>query len=185
MNKLLILDLDETLIHARKRPHSHPPDFETDYYFVYIRPGLADFLTTAAQHFDLAIWSSAGDDYVHEIVAHIQPPGIEFQFVWGRSRCTKTRDYELDEYVYEKRLKKVKRKGYALEQILIVDDSREKLRANYGNAIYMKPFLGEQADEELELLGAYLEDRLMDHNASRRRISDCWATHGTRIKSLQ
>lgn len=62
--KLLILDLDETLIYASKETLQHPPHFEFDKYFVYKRPYVDEFLVNASNHFHLAIWSSAGDDYV-------------------------------------------------------------------------------------------------------------------------
>ena len=40
--------------------------------------------------------------------------------------------------------------------MLIIDDSPEKTRENYGNAIYIQPFEGNQKDEELQLLLKYL-----------------------------
>ena len=45
---LLILDLDETLIHASAIEVREEADFQVFDYFVYKRPGLADFLTTCA-----------------------------------------------------------------------------------------------------------------------------------------
>ena len=42
--KLLILDLDETLIFATERPLTREADFRVGPYHVYGRPGLADFL---------------------------------------------------------------------------------------------------------------------------------------------
>lgn len=85
---LFILDLDETLIHATATMLREDYDFQVFQYFVYKRPGLADFLRRVAPHFQLAVWSSASDDYVQEVVRRIMPPGISLAFVWGRSRCT-------------------------------------------------------------------------------------------------
>ncbi len=93
---------------------------------------------------------------MQEIVEKIKPSTINFQFVWGRSRCTTRRDYDLDTYVHEKRLKKVKKQGYPIERMLIVDDSPEKTKDNFGNAIYISPFEGGQEDQELLLLLKYL-----------------------------
>ena len=73
---LLILDLDETLIHASATKVREEADFQVFHYFVYKRPGLATFLTTCTQHFKLAIWSSASDDYVQAVVKQILPPSI-------------------------------------------------------------------------------------------------------------
>ncbi|MBW1296304.1 NIF family HAD-type phosphatase [Aquimarina litoralis] len=154
---LLILDLDETLIHATETKLEIDPDFKYAEYFVYKRPNLEEFLNEMTNHFALAIWSSADDKYVSEIVDIIRPNGITFQFIWARSRCTLRRDYELDRYVREKRLKKIKKQGFPLEKALIVDDSPEKTRDNFGNAIYVNPFEGNPEDKELIILSNFLK----------------------------
>ncbi|RZK15941.1 MAG: phosphoprotein phosphatase [Hymenobacter sp.] len=164
---LLILDLDETLIHASATKIREEADFQVLHYFVYKRPGLAAFLNSCAQHFKLAIWSSASDDYVQAVVEQILPPSITLEFIWGRSRCTPFATPQIDEYgyynldgtssyEYAKRLKKVRRRGFSLSQTLIVDDTPAKVQQNYGNAIYIKPYLGSTEDEELSYLLPYL-----------------------------
>jgi RNA polymerase II subunit A small phosphatase-like protein len=172
---LLILDLDETLIHATAEKIRDDFDFQVYQYFVYQRPGLADFLTQCAKYFQLAVWSSASDDYVRAVVSQIFPPGVAPVFVWGRSRCTRFRLPELDgfgflsldyasKYEFAKRLKKVVRRGFDLKRILIVDDTPEKVSQNYGNAIYIKPYLGAQDDQELAHLASYLRTLLAVEN---------------------
>jgi len=153
---LLILDLDETLIHATRSELHKKPDFVYADYNVYIRPNLKWFLECIHQHFKIAIWSSADDIYVEDIVDKIKPDSVDFEFVWGRSRCTTKRNFELDEYVHEKRLKKIKNQGFLLEKALIVDDSPEKTRDNFGNVIYIAPFKGEMPDDSLLNLHEYL-----------------------------
>ncbi|MBS1585408.1 MAG: HAD family hydrolase [Bacteroidetes bacterium] len=152
---LLILDLDETLIYATKSKLAINELAYVDPYYVYGRPGLQDFLQGINEHFDIAIWSSADDAYVQEIVKEIIPDTISLKFVWGRSRCSMKRN-ELDEYYFEKRLDKVKKQGYRMEHILIVDDTREKSRSNYGNAIHIAEYTGQAEDLELSLLMKYL-----------------------------
>jgi len=154
---LLILDLDETLIYADKSKLDIVERTYLDPYYVYERPQLQYFLKEINEHFDIAIWSSADDSYVQAIVKEIVPPDIPLKFVWGRSKCSmKCNVY--GEYYYEKRLDKLKRKGYALEHILIVDDTHEKSRTNYGNAIHIKAYEGNEGDNELQLLKRYLLD---------------------------
>ena len=70
---LLVLDLDETLIHATEQKLKIDIDFQYANYFVYIRPYLEWFLETMSANFKLAIWSSADDKYVKEIVEKIKP----------------------------------------------------------------------------------------------------------------
>jgi RNA polymerase II subunit A small phosphatase-like protein len=164
---LLILDLDETLIHATATKLGDDFAFQLYHYYVYKRPGLEAFLATCAAKFDLAVWSSASDDYVKQVVAQVFPPEIKPVFVWGRSRCTPLVLPQIDEYgyynldgashyEYAKLLKKVRRLGYDINRVLIVDDTPEKVRNCYGNAIYPTPFLGSPDDRELLILGRYL-----------------------------
>jgi RNA polymerase II subunit A small phosphatase-like protein len=167
MKPLLILDVDETLIHATLQPYTHPADFTVFKYAVYKRPYLTEFLTHCAIYFELAIWSSASDDYVQAIVQEIMPTTISLAFCWGRSRCTPKflssmeefgcyRDVFSSHYDYTKQLYKVRRKGYPSQKTLIVDDTPSKVANSYGNAIYIEPFEGNPADEELLYLQKYL-----------------------------
>lgn len=163
---LLVLDLDETLIHASDTRLDRAEDFRLFDYFIYVRPHLERFLTECAAHFRLAVWSSASDDYVAELVQRIFPRQLTPEFVWGRSRCTFSLDRAqvrefgyLDpgsHYNYVKKLHKLKRKGYRLERTLIVDDTPSKCVHNYGNAIYVKEYNGEADDQELPALSRYL-----------------------------
>jgi len=162
---LLILDLDETLIHARTSSLERAADFRLFGYHIYKRPHLSEFLQQCSELFELAVWSSASDDYVREVVRLIFPEPTVLRFVWGRSRATLRRNinpdyahasYDPDHLYYLKRLQKVKKLGWSMEKMLIVDDSPEKCRKNYGNAIYPLPFEGDESDRELELLIAYL-----------------------------
>src|SRR4029079_14255728 len=111
---------------------------------------LSQFLMDIAQHYSIGIWSSPGDQYVQSISNLIKPPDVNYEFVWGRSKCTLKRDLETDLYEYEKKLAQLKKKGFSLESMLIVDDTREKARSNYGNAIYIQEFTGDPKDTELQ-----------------------------------
>ena len=74
----------------------------------------------------------------------------------GKSRCTYRRDIDLDQFNWEKRLKKVRKFGFELETTIIVDDTQEKCKDNYGNAIYINEFNGDPNDMELVKLKDYL-----------------------------
>lgn len=153
---LLILDLDETLVFAADQPVETPCDFTVGPYHVYKRPFLQQFLGTVQSAYDLAIWSSSTADYVAAMVRAILPPKISLQFQWSRLRCTHRYHPERQNTYWVKDLKKVKRLGYDLCRVLIVDDSPEKLERNNGNAVYVKPFEGDPTDQEIQHLGPYL-----------------------------
>jgi TFIIF-interacting CTD phosphatase-like protein len=153
---LLILDLDECLVHATEQRLPREHDFVVGPYYVYRRPGLQDLLYGCAQAFDLAFWSSGTTDYVEAIINEITPEGVEPRFIWARPRCIRRFDYDRCEETFLKDLRKVKRLGYSLGRVLIVDDEPVKLSRNYGNAIYVRPFTGQPEDDELNRLLPYL-----------------------------
>ncbi|MCR6641180.1 MAG: HAD family hydrolase [Sporocytophaga sp.] len=82
---LLILDLDETLVHATKTELDRKADFIVFNYHIYKRPFLDQFIRFCSGNFRLAIWSSASDDYVEEVVKRIIPDDIKLDFVWGEA----------------------------------------------------------------------------------------------------
>jgi len=154
---LLVLDVDETLLHATEEALQYPPDFKLLQYHVYERPGLYEFLSNLSSEYRMAIWSSASKNYVEQCVNNLGVSSVTFEFIWSRSRCTRRMDGDTHEQLYIKDLKKVKRRGFSLERTLIVDNTRHKVSRQYGNAIYIKPFKGERDDRELVYLLKYLQ----------------------------
>jgi RNA polymerase II subunit A small phosphatase-like protein len=160
---LLILDLDETLVYATKTSLARASDFSVFDYQVYKRPFLDHFFEQIIKHYKVAVWSSAGNEYVNAIVSNLSIR-TSLEFIWGRDQAVQKRmshDYyetgNDSEYYYVKPLKKIKRKGYLLNRILILDDSPHKSKLNFGNAIYPKSYKGEVHDDELNKLIMYLE----------------------------
>lgn len=161
--KLLVLDLDETLIHATEKPLDRECDFMVSSYHVYIRPHLNEFLKFAFSEFDVGVWTSAGSEYATNIVAAVftSTPPI---FLFSSRRCTTRRDLSTGEYVPIKRLSKLKSLGYKLEQIIAIDDTPEKHKENFGNLVHIPEFKGEVTDAELPLLREYLKDLAKELN---------------------
>jgi RNA polymerase II subunit A small phosphatase-like protein len=153
---LLILDLDETLIHGSETRLDRDADFSIGPFHVYKRPGVDAFLATVDRYYDLAIWSSASGDYVQGIANALRANVSEWKFVWSRSRCVQRMHPETFETIPIKDLKKAARQGYPIERILIVDDTTDKVSRNYGNAIYIPEFVGAHDDTELPQLARFL-----------------------------
>jgi TFIIF-interacting CTD phosphatase-like protein len=156
--KLLILDLDETLIHATDKPLEREADFQTERYYVYKRPDLEKFLRFCQDNFQVGIWTSGGSDFAKTVVKNIFPENYLLQFVWSRKRCTKAYDSEKMKSYYLKNLAKLKRRGYSLDEIIMVDDTPQKLQKNYGNLVRITKWLGDLGDIELLQLSQYLLD---------------------------
>ncbi|UXI70570.1 HAD family hydrolase [Tahibacter amnicola] len=153
--KLLVLDLDETLVYATEIPLGHPEDFRVGPYYVYPRPHLTAFLADMQSLFDIGVWTASGERYAIQIVQRYFAPE-SLAFVWSSERCTLARDLESGNYLTLKNLKKLRRRGYLLEQIIAVDDTPSKYRRSYGNLVTVSEFTGDPGDAELPLLGRYL-----------------------------
>ncbi len=163
---LLILDLDETLLYGSERQLHRSADFRVGPFYLYKRPCLDQFLKSVASVYDVAIWSSASEDYVSGIAQHLKSIVGSWKFVWSRARCVQRLNPETLEYDYIKDLRKVQRLGFDLNRTLIVDDTPRKVCRNYGNAIYVSPFDGSDVDDELLALERFV---LSLHSASNFR----------------
>jgi RNA polymerase II subunit A small phosphatase-like protein len=170
--KLLILDLDETLFHASEQPLDSPCNcMQIGGFHVYIRPHLTAFLESCFNHFYVGVWTSASADYASQMVESLFPHGHQPRFLWHRQHCVQHFDSVSGEIHYIKDLKKIKRKGFDLRQVIVVDDSPEKLQRHYGNLVRAKPFRG-KADDELLGLMRYLT--LIQDEENIRTLEKRW-----------
>lgn len=169
---LLVLDLDETLVHAwyscdeAPRPHDfticrgpHVDDID-----VALRPGLRPFLDVALSTWHVGVWSAGTVDYVDAVLRALGVAG-EMAFAWGRSRCGKrtlTRDelkdsaFDGQRFVWVKDVAKLRRVGWDPARLLFVENSPENLRRNYGNAIAIPTWVGSADDDALTRLTPHL-----------------------------
>jgi RNA polymerase II subunit A small phosphatase-like protein len=175
---LLVLDLDETLLHARELPLPIEAQFQVPPYYVYLRPGLVGFLGRIAQDFRMAVWTSSSPSYAEAICELILPPPARLEFIWAGDRCTPTRNIETDTWCHAKPLRKLEQRGYDLARVLVIDDSPEKHTRNYGNLVQVTPFFGDPADDELAHLAPYLGElaragdvRTVEKRSWRSRIN--------------
>lgn len=160
--RLIIFDLDETLVHATETKLSYEPDFVIEPYFVYLRPFAHELLRFSLQHFDVAIWSSSSSKYVANVVQHLFGETCPLKFAWSVEKCVQKVDVKTNSYVYVKDLRKVQSQGYLLEKITIVDDSPEKIVRQPRNHLPVTPYHGERDDvglisvlSSLETLNSY------------------------------
>ena len=154
---LLILDLDETLIHGATEVLDRAPDMMLAHYFVYFRPHVRKFLAQCTENYTLALWSSATIAYIAPIAQAVWKGLPDPLFVWDRSYCTVRYDFHKGREYYIKDLRKVEAKGLELSQILMVDDELRKVSYQHANAICVEQFLGDMADHELLELLPYLQ----------------------------
>ena len=169
MNKLLILDLDETLIHASEAPLEIEVehDFLACDYFVYKRPYVDHFLEFCQNEFKVAVWTSAGSEFAEIVYKKLFGEKYQLEFLWSRERCTRYFRPEYYDSEYLKNLKKSKRKGFPLEQTIMIDNTPAKLIKNYGNLVKVIDFEGDQRDKELLFLIEYLKELKLVKNVRK------------------
>ncbi|KAF1717362.1 HAD family hydrolase [Pseudoxanthomonas wuyuanensis] len=155
--KLLVLDLDETLVFSTERQLDRPADLSVVGYHVYKRPHLDSFLEFAFSRFKVGVWTSSGRLYAEPLVAQLMP-NRSIEFVWSSMRCSLARDWETGAHSTQKRLAKLKKLGFKLEQIIGIDDTPSKYARNYGNLVLVQEFTGDPSDDELAHLPHYLEN---------------------------
>ncbi|SHH20546.1 HAD family hydrolase [Massilia sp. CF038] len=147
--RLIVFDLDETLVHATEVPLAYPHAFQVGPYFVYVRPFAHELITFSSSHFDVAVWSSSSEAYVKAVTAELFGTTFPVTFSWAVSKCVQKVDAKSNGYVYIKDLRKVLKHGYAADEIIMIDDSPEKLQRQPARHLCLPAFTGDPADAEL------------------------------------
>jgi RNA polymerase II subunit A small phosphatase-like protein len=191
MKKLLILDMDETLLHTEcfrdidyLEEGSYDFKFplggggwsnDEHWYFTIKRPFLDEFMNYAFDNFKVAIWTAGGSDYASEAISRSGLDKNKLEFFWTRERCTMKYDFETGFRYGVKNLEKVhKSLGWDLNNVLIVDDVQKTAINNYGNLIHIKEFCNDRSDIELKKLMNYL-DKIKDSNNFRSIEKRGWS----------
>ena len=167
-NKLLILDLDECLLHSVYESEFSTQSYDFlknsfevlgGQYRTMLRPNLDIFLEFAFENFDVAVWTAAGRDYAEFIINKMGINISDLKFFYSEKNCTPQYDYGegwgMGHYVYKKNISKLSKKGFNMDKVLMVDDKPEHIDS-YGNVIKIKPFYGDTDDIELIKLKEYL-----------------------------
>lgn len=145
---LLVLDLDETLLHSTPEPIENP-DFTTGAYNTRLRPHLREFLQVVEPWWHLAVFTAGGHLYAKDMLEGIRrhaPFPLEPVFFFDRRRCTPRRDPETGELTWLKDLKKVRRLGWNLERVLVLDDKSAGLARHRGNLLPAPEWTGDPND---------------------------------------
>ena len=161
--KTLILDMDETLIHAKpKIPENE--DFEGDYdivlddddgsqltFMVKMRPGVVEWLERLAQFYEIAVFTAAERTYATKIIKHFDPNSEYIKHLLSREHCVHVSNF----YVKDLRIISDRK----LEDMVIVDNSIVAFAFNLDNGVPINDFRGDEPmDEELIYMTSYLED---------------------------
>jgi len=173
-----IFDLDQTIISGepieeydfeKNKKKAAKFRFETmeNYYIIFERPYLQQFLTFVFKNFDVSVWTAASKDYALFIIEKIIIAGNKdrkLDYIFFSYHCGLSKKYKKDS---SKELSiiwnKYKLPGYNENNVVIFDDYFEDVHKNQkGNCIIAKPFEFKDKDSNkdkfLKILEKYLKE---------------------------
>jgi CTD small phosphatase-like protein 2 len=169
--KTIVLDIDETLIHA-----------DCDYNFkdhdaiirfisndinkeiivpLIFRPGLFQFLENLSYNFEIISFTASKKEYADAVLNCIDPEGKIFKCRLYREHCIKGNDGKIfikDLSIFANR---------KIENIVIVDNSLYSFANQLSNGILVNSFYGDKTDLELYNLYHYLEQFILRSSDTR------------------
>ena len=162
--KLLILDLDETLIHSDLDFLLKDKNiYDTTLYFdseeekniplpLIIRPGLYDFLDYASENFDLVVFTASDQDYADTIINYIEKEKKYFSLRLYRNNCL-----FIEPGLYIKDLR-IFNNFKNIKDIIILDNSLFSFANQLNNGILITSFFDDKNNDTfLSNVKDYLE----------------------------
>jgi len=159
--KTLILDLDETLIHAdfdgRFENHDQRISFLYDEQEIsvdiFIRPGVFEFLKNVSEIFEIFIFTASKKEYADAVLDFLDPQKKIFKHRLYRDNCI-----PINNRIYLKDLRIfINRKP---ENIILVDNSFYSFCNQPRNGVLINSFYNDKQDRELVNLLNYLQNYL-------------------------
>jgi len=171
--KLLLIDLDETLIHSEFRSKENYKELEAFVkvckctvktfsfsddnciYFmdVFFRPYLKSFLEEVSKYFDLAIFTAAMKNYADTIIDFIDPKNKYFQFRLYREACI-----PIQNKLYIKDLRIIK--DYDPSNVILMDNSLYSFMNQPSNGMLVNSFYTSHDDNQLINAKSFLIDHI-------------------------
>ena len=136
----LVLDLDETLTHNSTLSFGH--------YFL-LRPGAVNFLTKVSEYFEIIIFTSSSQSYANNILDKIDQQKKLISHRLYKKHTTSEGG---------KIIKDLSKIGRDLKKIIFVDNLKVNAKYNLDNLYLIKTWTDDVMDNELEILGNFLEN---------------------------
>ena len=160
--KLLLIDLDETLIHSEFRNKNNYKELDLftknskcnsktfsyqdeDYIYymdVFFRPHLKHFLSEVSKYFNLAIFTAATKGYADTIIDYIDPNNKYFKFRLYRDACI-----SIQNRLYIKDLRIIK--DYDPMKVILMDNSLYSFMNQPSNGMLVNSFYTNHKDNQL------------------------------------
>eukprot|EP00768_Dysnectes_brevis_P006111 gnl/Dysnectes_brevis/4694_a6428_816.p1 GENE.gnl/Dysnectes_brevis/4694_a6428_816~~gnl/Dysnectes_brevis/4694_a6428_816.p1 ORF type:complete len:343 (+),score=25.74 gnl/Dysnectes_brevis/4694_a6428_816:146-1174(+) len=182
--RLLVLDLDETLIHTSSRRIPNP-DFvlsiqgmtrsRDQKLYVLQRPGLDQFLKHVGQRFEVSLFTFGREEYANAVVDFFDRDRIIRHRLY-RSSCTRMPGTSGGI------VKDLSRLGRPLCDVVLLDNSSSAGEFQQANTVPIKSFYNDPGDKELWKLLPLL-DTLADSSVDISRIIARWKKESIRRDS--
>lgn len=147
--KVLILDLDETLIHLLSKTSrmstSHMVEVRLNnlatLYYVYKRPFCDEFLGLVTEWYDVYVFTASAREYADPVINWLERDRKYFKKRFYREHCTlrKGAGYIKDLSIL----------GIDLARVILVDNSPISYSLNYENALDIEGWIDDPTDNEL------------------------------------
>ena len=164
--KLILLDLDETLIHSEHdlkdkdlrdydtiiRFKDKDEQSESDEYYemgILVRNGAQKFLSILNNYFNVAIFTASEKEYADAIIRYLDPNGDLIKFCLYRDNCVNVNDL-----INVKDLRIIK--DIDLKKVVLVDNNMYSFAPQLNNGILINSFYGDKNDTELMNALGYL-----------------------------
>ena len=141
----IVLDLDETLIHAEPRvqgkDYDHIVELTRGKLGVFIRPFLTEFLEHLSRRFELVLYTASGNVYADKMRMLIDPDERFFRSYLSRRDCVQFKNAHI------KCINNFSNRE--TKEILIIDNALYAFPFNHEQKLLIRPFFGEKDDCEL------------------------------------
>ena len=162
--KILLLDLDETLIHAdfnceHDQTNSKSLKYDKIINFIsdndenisvgiFIRNGVKNFLTEVSKYFDVGIFTASVKEYADAVINFLDPEKKLIKYRLYRNNCI------LFNEIFS--VKDLRILNIDLKNVILIDNSMYSFAAQLTNGVLINSFYGNKNDNELYNLLNYL-----------------------------
>ena len=152
--RTLVLDLDETLVHAKfTETVKKTPDHFFKINFnnadlpvsLYIRPGAQDFIKEMSKHYELVIFTASRPVYANKVIDIIDPDNLVAHRLF-RESCVEHHIVEGSGNKNSFWVKDLSRLSRYIDDILIIDNSRSAYIYHKENGMPILSWTGDDSD---------------------------------------
>ncbi|KAM3131143.1 hypothetical protein pb186bvf_016723 [Paramecium bursaria] len=171
--KLLILDLDETLVHTcsqKDNPQVLIKANDSTMIGVNLRPHLQQFLDTLKNYYQIFVFTASSPAYATAIIDFIDPNQHSILGIFTRGHCMETKNGFM---IKDLRILK----DINLKDVIIVDNLSHSFGLQIDNGVPILEWQNDPKDQELKFLAEYLieasfQNDIREYNRKQLRLRE-------------